>query len=84
MCGPTMAAKSSSQRPVSREFILGMIHIPVFPSVSKWSATTCLACDLSSHATESSISGTKASGENEAALASMFGWLPGTNSKLLR
>src|SRR5215470_9299842 len=83
MCGPTTAAKSSSSKPVSNELTRGMTSTPPCTSWGTQAAVMFRALIFSSTGTESSMSGTKASGVRLAALASISARFPGTNKRLL-
>src|SRR5215468_7369877 len=83
MCGPTTAAKSSSSKPVSNELTRGMTSTPPCANCGTHDAVMFRALVFSSTGTESSISGTKASGVRLDALASISARFPGTNKRLL-
>src|SRR4029453_18903441 len=83
MCDPTTAARSSSSKPVSNELTRGMTSTPPCASCGTHAAVMVRALVFSSTGTESSISGTKASGVRLAALASISARFPGTNKRLL-
>src|SRR2546427_7969824 len=83
MCGPTTAARSSSSQPVSNELTRGMTSTPPCASCGTHAAVMVRALFFSSIGTESSMSGTKASGVRLAALVSISARFPGTNKRLL-
>src|SRR5437016_6054348 len=83
MCGPTTAARSSSSKPVSNELTRGMTSTPPLASCGTHAAVMVRALIFSSIGTESSMSGTKASGVRLAALVSISARFPGTNKRLL-
>src|SRR5262249_21498588 len=83
MCGPTTAARSSSSKPVSNELTRGMTSTPPCASCGTHAAVMFRALVFSSTGTESSMSGTKASGVRLAALVSISARFPGTNKRLL-
>ncbi len=66
MCGPTTAARSSSIHSVSSAFTRGITGTPLAASFGRCSATVARAFAFSAAGTESSMSGTYASGVTRA------------------